>query len=107
METFVSQMHKQTALQHPNINALQATHTPPSQIPKLIICHCSAHTHTQLHTAACRGPALGGLTLQHAQSWDFPTPPRMLSYILCHSHRAALQDRRQLRAHSHIFTGFA
>lgn len=48
-----------------------------------------------------------GLTLQHTQSWDFPTPPRTLCYVFHHSPCTGLQAPRQFCTHSQGLSGFA
>lgn len=104
-------MHKQTALQHPNINALQATHTPPSQIPKLIISHCSAHTHTHTlaHCSMQRSSSRGintstrsvvgfSHTTSHAELHFMSFTPRCVAgsppapSVLPHIHRVCLRS---------------
>lgn len=83
------------ALQKSNINTPR-TH---SQTPVTQINHLTA-PHTLSHSS----PALEGLTLQHTESWDFPTPPHRPRCALCQSGCAALRAHRQLQTHTHTHT---
>lgn len=75
-----------------------SAHTLPNPWINHLAAAACTHTQTLLPTATCRSQALEGLTLQHTQSWDFPTPPRTLSYIFCQSRCAGLQAHCQLQA---------